>query len=317
MDARGGTGVRWNAGNTVFGRPLEPRRGLALFPILVLGAHATGGRASCWPRAMVLPSLLVLQNFGRTRADGVHEKHGHTPLPPTCRPDDDARHARPHRGMHGMETACFVLEIDDWAKDRAATRLAKPRRTCVTNATGACASALRGDDLVADLGAGGFGVVLHPVAAARLTIAGRHRGPAARGLSAPLRARGNSLRLKRLVGHAALGGAQAMAAERALAGCDQGAEGCAGRRPGLRPVLRGGIAGAETKSVELSDDVPGRAGRRRHPRVVPAADRRPNGHGRRVRGAGALETSRTWPAAPVRFLGAIELRGAWMPSPRR
>jgi diguanylate cyclase (GGDEF)-like protein len=118
--------------------------------------------------------------------------------------------------MDGYETACFVLEIDDW--DKIEHQLGCEagqdiRDTCRRRLR----SALCGDDLVADLGAGGFGVVLHPVDTARLTTRDAVADRLRIGLSAPFVQGETRFRLSACIGHAALPGAQEMAAERALA----------------------------------------------------------------------------------------------------
>jgi GGDEF domain-containing protein len=185
-------------------RLLERVEVLTLFPILVLGAQATGRTSLVLAAAMVLPSLLVLQNFGRrARADGVAAM-GFTPT--SARPADRTTLlAMLDRiaCMQGMETACFVLEIDDWPK--VERRLgSETARDVLCECDRRLRTSLRGDDLVADLGGATFGIVLHPIAAARLGIRDAIADRMRAGLAAPFRIGDTSLRLTASVGHAAL-----------------------------------------------------------------------------------------------------------------
>jgi EAL domain-containing protein (putative c-di-GMP-specific phosphodiesterase class I) len=88
---------------------------IALFPIMVLAAYALGGAEMVLAAAMVLPSLLALQ------AMGPKTDHA-SPLSPAITdhaiqsPDRATLLAMLERigAMPDMESACFVLEVDDW-----------------------------------------------------------------------------------------------------------------------------------------------------------------------------------------------------------
>jgi diguanylate cyclase (GGDEF)-like protein len=237
-------------------RLLERVEVLTLFPILVLGAQATGRTSLVLAAAMVLPSLLVLQNFGRrARADGVAAM-GFTPT--SARPADRTTLlAMLDRiaCMQGMETACFVLEIDDWPK--VERRLgSETARDVLCECDRRLRTSLRGDDLVADLGGATFGIVLHPIAAARLGIRDAIADRMRAGLAAPFRIGDTTLRLTASVGHAALGGAAGRDAEATLAGATHALREAQFAGLGsVRSHVPGGTCRPHAKS-HLSEDVP-------------------------------------------------------------
>jgi EAL domain-containing protein (putative c-di-GMP-specific phosphodiesterase class I)/GGDEF domain-containing protein len=225
---------------------------LALFPILVLGAQATGRPSLVLAAAMVLPSLLVLQNAG-VRARSVHV------APPRLAPSADRttvvamldRIAR----MQGMETACFVLEIDDWSgiERRIGPETA---RDVLDECDRRLRAALRGDDLVADLDMATFGVVLHPISAARLGIRDAIADRLRAGLAAPILVGDTSLRLTASVGHAALGCMGETDAETVLAGAWSALREARAAGPGaVRAHVPGRTGRGQTPS-ELTHDVP-------------------------------------------------------------
>jgi diguanylate cyclase (GGDEF)-like protein len=238
-------------------RLLERVEVLTLFPILVLGAQATGRTSLVLAAAMVLPSLLVLQNFGRrARADGVAAM-GFTPT--SARPADRTTLlAMLDRiaCMQGMETACFVLEIDDWPK--VERRLgSETARDVLCECDRRLRTSLRGDDLVADLGGATFGIVLHPIAAARLGIRDAIADRMRAGLAAPFRIGDTTLRLTASVGHAALGGAAGRDAEATLAGATHALREAQFAGPGsVRSHVPGGTCRPRMRQSHLSEDVP-------------------------------------------------------------
>jgi hypothetical protein len=134
-------------------RLLEPVEVLTLFPILVLGAQATG-RTEPRPCRCHGPSVAPgaaewAQGPGRQR-----RRHGRTPTPRDLQPDDTVVAMLDRIAcMQGMETACFVLEIDDWSEGGTAHR-PETARDVLDECDRRLRAALRGDDLVADLGMG-------------------------------------------------------------------------------------------------------------------------------------------------------------------
>ena len=140
---------------------------VALFPILVLAAYAVGRTEWVLAAALVLPSLLVLQNVGQTAS--------------RIRWAPPAKFAVPYRpankstmvallnrisAMPGFESACFVLKVHNWEK--VVQRVgAETARDVNDECFARLRAALRTDDLVAELGPASFGVVLHPIPAAR------------------------------------------------------------------------------------------------------------------------------------------------------
>jgi hypothetical protein len=89
---------------------------LALFPILVLGAQADrADRPSCWPPPWSFRhSWCCRIRRGRARSVHVAPPHSRPRRPDTVPPCSTASR------MQGMETACFVLEIDDWSGSNGA-----------------------------------------------------------------------------------------------------------------------------------------------------------------------------------------------------
>jgi hypothetical protein len=188
----------------------------------------------------------------------------------------------------------------------------KPRGTALTNATGACARRMRGDDLVADLGGGTFGVVLHPVAAARLGIRDAIADRLRAGLGAPPFVGETIAQADRVVGHAALGslpgGSRSDPHRRHT--CAAGGAGSPAWAPS--GLIVGAHAVQTTNPFAPVRGRSGRAGLPRHPT---------RGSSRRsTREPGRSRGSRRWRAgthpvhgllAPDRFSGRRNMPGAW------
>jgi EAL domain-containing protein (putative c-di-GMP-specific phosphodiesterase class I)/GGDEF domain-containing protein len=282
---------------------------IALFPLSILGAHAAGEPRLVLVAGLLLPTLLVLQ----MSREPVLQRPAHLKSMPQRDLPPANRQAmldmmRRISAMDGYETACFVLEIDDW--DKIEHQLGCEagqdiRDTCRRRLW----SALCGDDLVADLGAGGFGVVLHPVDTARLTTRDAVADRLRIGLSAPFVQGETRFRLSACIGHAALPGAQEMAAERALAAATKALRDAQVAGPGSVRSYVEGSREPKRNSVELSDDVQA---------ALEGGDIRawfqPQIDARTGTVAG-FEALARWKhpelglLAPVRFLGAIEVAG--------
>lgn len=174
---------------------------LTLFPILALAAHLFGGAEAVLAASLVLPALLVVQNLQVDMPGGSGVLRGRGAV----RPDRQTLTAMLDRiaAMPGMDTACLVLEIDDWndLTPRWGEEAAQDvRDACLYRLR----SALRGDDLVADLSDGRFGVVLHPIAAARLEVRNGIADRLRAAIGAPLGLGATTLRLTACMGHAGL-----------------------------------------------------------------------------------------------------------------
>jgi hypothetical protein len=118
---------------------------IALFPILVLSAYAMGGPKLVLAAAMVLPSLLALQALGRKPDDASFSWHHARKCHLHSGSRHPARHAGTHRRMHGMESACFLLEIDDWdtVESRIGTETARDLRDeCQRGCAQRCAATI-------------------------------------------------------------------------------------------------------------------------------------------------------------------------------
>jgi EAL domain-containing protein (putative c-di-GMP-specific phosphodiesterase class I)/GGDEF domain-containing protein len=244
---------RWRR---VFRGALQRVEVVALFPILVLGAHAAGNPDLVLVAAMVLPCLLVLMNpvVGPNSAAAHASRIAPAPTPT---PDRGTMLAMLDRiaAMPGMETACFVLEIDDWA--RVERRLGAETAKDVRDECHArLRAALRGDDLVAVLGPASFGVVLHPIAAARLAIRDAIADRLRAGIGAPFPVGETSLRLTASVGHAAQSCAGCDSADQTFAGASLALEEARIAGPG---AVRSFVPGNELRQrtqTQLSEEVP-------------------------------------------------------------
>jgi diguanylate cyclase len=193
---------------------------LALFPILVLIAQATGGPEAVVAAAMVLPSLLALAHLGERRGWAEAGLPG-----APARPGRETVIAMLARieAMGDMDTACFVIAIDDWPAIRK-----RWGRDTAEGLWQGCADrlrgALRGDDLLAELGEGRFAVVLHPIPTARLAIRSGIADRLRAALSEPFAIDGTDVRLTASAGHATLQPEGPDAAAATLAGAETALE---------------------------------------------------------------------------------------------
>jgi EAL domain-containing protein (putative c-di-GMP-specific phosphodiesterase class I)/GGDEF domain-containing protein len=229
---------------------------IALFPIMVLAAYALGGAEMVLAAAMVLPSLLALQ------AMGPKTDHA-SPLSPAITdhaiqsPDRATLLAMLKRigAMPDMESACFVLEVDDWntVERRIGTETARDLRDECQKRLRA---AMRSDDLVAELRPAQFGVVLHPVAAARLGVRDAIADRLRAGLGAPILVGETSLRLTACVGHAALAACGAASAEETITGATRALEEAKSAGPGSVRAFVAGTSGKQRTPSHLTEEVP-------------------------------------------------------------
>jgi len=250
---------RWQRGSRVALARVEV---LALFPILVLCAYAAGGPTLVVAAAMVLPALLVVQNLGRPVHKGAFAYAPVTQVP-TRSADRGTMLAMLGRisAMPGLESACFVLRIDDW--DRLERRLgAETARDLRDECHGRLHAALRGDDLVASLGPATFGVVLHPIAAARLRIRDAIADRLRACLAEPIAVGATSVRLTACIGHAALRNSgpsreDAPTADAVLDGAVQALEEARVAGPGSVRSFVPGSPGRQRSQSRLSGEVAG------------------------------------------------------------
>jgi EAL domain-containing protein (putative c-di-GMP-specific phosphodiesterase class I)/GGDEF domain-containing protein len=229
---------------------------IALFPILVLSAYAMGGPKLVLAASMVLPSLLALLALGRQPDEPGF--HGTTRAESaTYTADRGTMLAMLERigAMHGMESACFLLEIDAWdtVESRIGTETARDLRDECQRRIRA---AVRGDDLVAELGPAVFGVVLHPIAAARLGIRDAIANRLRAELGAPIVVGETSLRLTASVGHAPLAAAGSPGAEDTITGATLALEEAKAAGPGSVRSFVPGAMGKQRTQSQLTEEVP-------------------------------------------------------------
>ncbi|MDG4650222.1 GGDEF domain-containing phosphodiesterase [Roseibacterium sp. SDUM158017] len=171
-----------------------------LFPILVLVSQEIGGPDAVLMSALVLPALLVLLNLGGAVEGALADEAG-----TDGRPGREAMAGmlRQVWAMDEMDTACLVLAIDDWTE--LSERLGREGAEDVHRRCAARLRAtLRHDDLLADLGQGRFGIVLHPIPAARLGIRDELCDRLRAAIAEPIAIGGAAIRITASAGHAAL-----------------------------------------------------------------------------------------------------------------
>jgi EAL domain-containing protein (putative c-di-GMP-specific phosphodiesterase class I)/GGDEF domain-containing protein len=278
---------------------------LALFPIISLLSYQLGGPEAVLLTAMILPSLLVLLNLGASTTGAL----------PRSEPADPPRGDRAGRDtmcamldriarMDGMDSACFLLSIDDW--DTLAGRWG---RQGAEEILGRCATRLRGalrrDDLLADLGAGNFGVVLHPVPSARLAIRDGIVERLRATLAEPLLIDGVPVRFTASAGHAALRPVGSDPAGETLAGAAAALEEAHVAGPNTVRAFVPGLTSARRGGAPLAEEVSGAlTGGAIRPWFQPQTDPRTG----RVTGFEALarwEHPTLGLLAPDRFLDAV------------
>lgn len=191
---------------------------VALFPMLVLLAYETGGARLVVAAAMILPTLLVLQNMGAPAS------HREVPAIVGQPPGREAVFALLGRlaDIPDANGACLLVEIDDWSALQK--RWGNETSTSVIDR---CRNRLdrivRSTDLLGDLGNGQFAVIIQTTPTLRLgqrdTMASRLQS----ALSEPLTLGSSSVRLTACVGHTSLftdvddpAGTTMAAAQRAL-----------------------------------------------------------------------------------------------------
>lgn len=230
---------------------------LALFPILVLVSYDVGGPRAVVAAAMLLPSLLVLANIGiATPHAHIHEATA--PAPRGAKAGRRAMQAMLERiaRMDGMDSACFLLGIDDWAEvtNRWGRESAQDIVDCCTRRL---RGVLRQDDLLADLGGGVFGIVLRPIASARLGIRDGIADRLRTALSEPLLVDAATLRLTASAGHAALRPATPETAVLALEGAECALEEARQAGQNMVRAFVPGTGSARTRGVALAEEVDG------------------------------------------------------------
>lgn len=172
---------------------------VALFPMLVLLAYQTGGTRLVVAAAMILPTLLVLQNIGTPMS------HREMPAMVGQPPGRAAVLALLSRlaDLSDADGACLIFEIDDW------TELQKRwGNETSANVVDRCRNRLsrmvRSTDLLGDLGDGQFAVVIHTTPTLRLSQRDTMATRLQSALSEPLILGASSVRLTACVGHTSL-----------------------------------------------------------------------------------------------------------------
>ncbi len=229
---------------------------VALFPILALAAYASGGPKLILAAALVLPTLLALQTFGlspsRDRRHRAATTLGETPL--ADKASMLGMMAR-IRAMPNFDSACFVLEVDDWAELERQLG-AEAAQDVLDECTHRLRAALRGDDLIATLGPARYGIVLHPIAAARLNIREGIANRLCATLGAAIPMGEARLRLTACVGHLALS-STANHAEDILDGAERALRDAQVSGPGSIRAYVPGRAKTLPSTDDLANEVPG------------------------------------------------------------
>jgi len=237
---------------------------LALFPLLTLLAVAVGKVDIAIATAVILPALLALQAFaGPRRAHHGDGSHG----------ADTGRGVRKGKEIllaaidgiaatPGQETACILIQIDGWDQivDRWGSEAALDIADRVSDRL--CTS-LRNGDVVTRLGDARFGVVLHPIPAARLGVRDTILSRLRTTLREPIAVSGASVRLSICAGHTSLirdgadpAGVTFAAAETALAEAHrEGPDAIRAFAPGLseRRTTRTELAGEVEEALAASE----------------------------------------------------------------
>lgn len=172
---------------------------LALFPLIVISSSLLGFEDIAMVTAVGLTVLLAIGGFGARTAQIV---------PSSERTSVNSRSTLTATldrvaNLPGRDSACILLQIDDWTvlHDRwgydtcedLAKRLEERLQTT-----------LRNGDQLARLSDARFGVVLSPLASARLGLRDTIAGRLADTIAEPLPMRGTALRLTASLGHSGL-----------------------------------------------------------------------------------------------------------------
>jgi len=157
--------------------------------------------------AFALPALLALRSLVAPPLGDNTARTGHLAIPghPGALTGWAALSAMLERvaRIEDHDSACILIQIDDW--DRIVERWgAETAEHIAQRSAERLLGALRHDDMVARLGEARFGVVLHPVQAARLGIRVALCDRLRAALAEPIAIGGVALRLNASSGHAGL-----------------------------------------------------------------------------------------------------------------
>ncbi|MFW5881808.1 MAG: EAL domain-containing protein, partial [Roseicyclus sp.] len=235
---------------------------LAVFPILVLLAQEFGGTRAVIGAAMLLPTLMVLLNFGISiRPDAALD-----PVRKAGQEDGRRRMLSMLERVAAMPDthgACFVLELDgwevfarQWGTETAADVLDRVQDRL--------RAGLRETDHLAYLGAGRFGVVAHALASGRLGVRNGMADRLQACVSEPLRLGETSVRLTASLGHARLARQRLDAAGDALDAAETALAEAQTRGPGsmrahwtgMAPGAMAGRRAAGGADADLAAEVP-------------------------------------------------------------
>jgi diguanylate cyclase (GGDEF)-like protein len=180
---------------------------LALFPLIAVVGVALDLASLVMISAFALPGLLALRAIGLTTSGARGADAGYGPLTRhrDGLPGREVLLAALDRvaSVPGHDSACILLQIDGW--DRLTDLWgAEAAEEMVTRCGDRLATALRHDDTVARLGDARFGVVLHPVKAARLGTREAITGRLCAIMSEAVAIHGTAVRLTACAGHSNL-----------------------------------------------------------------------------------------------------------------
>lgn len=174
---------------------------LALFPLIALSAHWVGFEDVSLVTAVCLSALLAIGGMGGRAAP--HGNFAATAATPATGRGALVAMMDRVTAMPGRDTACILVQIDDWAVlhsrwgldacEEIAMRIEERLQTT-----------LRHGDLLTRLGDARFGIVLSPLATARLGLRDTIAARLSDAIAEPLTMRGSTLRLTASIGHCAM-----------------------------------------------------------------------------------------------------------------
>lgn len=209
---------------------------LALFPLLTVVAHVLGMQNIALATAVILPGLLAIQALSGGRTASALDQRRRVP---------SGRRGilaslRSVLAQEGQDTACIVLDIDDWPA-LAARWGRDTSEGVVERLADRLRATLRSDDYLTRTGTARFAVVLRAIPSARLSLRNEIAARMTTSLAEPMLIGGATLQVSACIGHTALirqgsdaATATLQAAEAALADAlRQGPGSVRSFRPGL------------------------------------------------------------------------------------
>lgn len=281
---------------------------LALFPIVMLLTVWLGLDDLVFASAMVLPALLAIGAFGApgAQAQAPRERGGRTGV---ARGHDALLTALDRAAQRAdRESACFVLEIDDW-RDLVARVGTEAAETIAHRLAERLDATMRRDDDVVRLGDARFAVVLAPIEAAGLSLREAVVGRLCAAVAEPFAVDALALRLTCCIGHTPIIRDMGRAPEATLAAAEAALADASRQGPAVARTFAPALLSARSERADLADEVEA---------ALTSGDIRPWFQPQICARSGAIsgvETLARWHhsergiLAPGQFLGAIDDAG--------